>query len=214
MSIFLRNQKYFAIFLWLVCGTLSILAQSNLRDLTLAQKTEIVQSATFAVSDLANQVLQGNYQIAIDKMYPEWKKNIARKLGGLDIFNQKLAGIQKAMTENGVTMLEFKPTLSPQLLEGGVSTIIQGSDSQNQSADAMKWIVIVPTTTRLRILKEGTPMPILIQSKGYQIAITDKDKRDWTFIDGSGLKLSELRELFITIPMDTVLPEVSMSQAK
>jgi hypothetical protein len=48
---------------------------------------------------------------------------------------------------------------------------------------------------------------MVIESKGFQVAISDKDKIEWSFIDGAGLVVQDLRSLFISLPQDMVLPE-------
>jgi hypothetical protein len=68
--------------------------------------------------------------------------------------------------------------------------------------------------TKFRFIREGIPKPLIIESLGYQAAISPKDKLDWTFIDGAGLKVSDLRGLFITLPRNIELPPVSKREAR
>lgn len=67
-------------------------------------------------------------------------------------------------------------------------------------------MLLIPTEIRYRVMNGATPL--IIESKGYQIAISDKDKVNWTFIDGSGLKVQDLRSMFISLPKDMILPEI------
>jgi hypothetical protein len=75
-----------------------------------------------------------------------------------------------------------------------------------------QWLLLIPTVTEYRITQPGKggelPKFLVITSSGFQVAISDKDKNDWTFIDGSGVTVPELRRLFITLPDTLVLPEI------
>ena len=77
-----------------------------------------------------------------------------------------------------------------------------------------KWMILVPTVTRYRIMQEGNPRALVIESTGFQVAISDKDKNDWTFIDGSGLKPGDLRGVFITLPRDMELPRIGRREIR
>jgi len=61
------------------------------------------------------------------------------------------------------------------------------------------------TSRVLRILGDQNQV---IESRGYQVAISDKGTNDWTFIDGASLTVPELRSLFLTLPEDFKLPEI------
>jgi hypothetical protein len=65
---------------------------------------------------------------------------------------------------------------------------------------------MIPTVTKFRIIRQGEVKPIFIESVGFQVAISDKGKNDWTFIDGSGLTVNELRGLFVNLPQDLQFP--------
>jgi hypothetical protein len=77
-----------------------------------------------------------------------------------------------------------------------------------------KWLVLVPTVTTFRIMRQGEPKPLVIESTGYQVAISDKGKSDWTFIDGAGLTPADLRGIFITLPQDMELPPVGKREVR
>jgi len=70
--------------------------------------------------------------------------------------------------------------------------------------------------TQFKILQSQPGQPakwIEIESIGYQVAISDREKLDWTFIDGGGLNANDLRSVFITLPQDMVLPPVGKKEA-
>jgi hypothetical protein len=81
-----------------------------------------------------------------------------------------------------------------------------------------KWLLVVPTVTEFRLTepaKAGQAPKIKVAvNHSFQIAISDKGKNDWTFIDGSGLRVSELRRLFFTLPENMTLPEIKGEEKK
>ena len=54
----------------------------------------------------------------------------------------------------------------------------------------------------------------MIESIGFQVALADKGKNDWTFIDGAGLTTADLRSLFITLPQDMELPPIEKKEVR
>jgi len=168
---------------------------------------EVSASAVTAVRQLGVEVVQGHYKVAIDRMYPQWKERAAAKLGGMDKLEEKLADASREMVKQGVSMVSFQPSGVPQVFE-----VWPGKKSQTANGKPAeilvytKWLVIIPTTTRFNIIKDHQNR--VIESRGFQVAISDKGKNDWTFIDGAGLTVRELRSLFLTLPEDFKLPEI------
>jgi hypothetical protein len=77
-----------------------------------------------------------------------------------------------------------------------------------------KWMVLIPTVTTFRVILEGETKPRLIESTGFQVAVSEKGKNDWSFIDGSGLTVNDLRGLFATLPQDLQLPPVGKRETR
>ena len=77
-----------------------------------------------------------------------------------------------------------------------------------------KWLVLVPTVTKFRTHIKGDPVAVTIESTGFQVAVTDKGKEDWTFIDGAGVTVNDLRSLFVNLPMNLELPPLEKRQIK
>ncbi len=176
---------------------------------------EVSASAVKAVTQLGEQVVLGRYKVAIERMNPLWKERTARRIGGMDALERKLEGVAAEMVEQGISMISFKPHGRP--------TVYQVSPGRrpaagNAATDGRlvytRWLVIVPTTTTFRIIREGVPKPLVIESTGYQVAISDKGKNDWTFIDGAGLNPADLRGLFGTLPADIELPPVEKREVR
>jgi hypothetical protein len=169
---------------------------------------EVVQSATSAVAALGNEVVLGRYQAALERMNPLWKERVSQRMGGMQTLEEQLAKIPEEMVRQGITMLSSKPE--------GAPIVHQVGPQKGKSGNLVytKWLVLVPTMTKFRLIREGNPKPLVIESLGYQVAISPKEKLDWTFIDGAGLKASDLRGLFITLPRNIELPPISKRQAR
>jgi hypothetical protein len=119
------------------------------------------------------------------------------------------------MVQQGISMISIKPQGQPRPYEVSPgSKIIKENGTDTEKLVYTKWMVLVPTATKFRILREGNPKPIVIESTSFQVAVCDKGKNNWTFIDGSGLTTNDLRSLFITLPHNMELPPVGKREAR
>lgn len=170
---------------------------------------EVIASAKAAVAKLGGEVVLGHYGVAIERMYPTWKKRMAEKVGGMEQLEAKLSGAAKQMQTNGVSLISFKPEGQPIVHEVGLGKkTVTVNGTQSEVGVFTKWMMFIPTTTQFRFFKPNDPKPYVVESTGFQVAISDKGKNDWTFIDGSGLTVSDLRGLFLTLPEDLELPPI------
>ena len=77
--------------------------------------------------------------------------------------------------------------------------------------------MLVPTVTRFEVLHriDGQPPQwVEIESLSFQVAVSDRHKVDWTFIDGAGLTVGRLCNLYKTLPANIQLPPVHKRQIK
>lgn len=174
--------------------------------------------AVAAVTRLGEQVVQGHYQVALERMNPLWKERTCRRIGGMAKLEKQLAEAADAMVRQGITMLAFKPVGAPIVHQVAPARrmVEQGGTKAERFAHT-KWLVLVPTVTRFRILHSQpgqAARPVTIESTGFQVAICDKGTDDWTFIDGASLTRSDLRSLFITLPKDMELPAVGKREVR
>jgi hypothetical protein len=174
---------------------------------------EVASSAVAAVKAMGDQVVLGKPQVAIERMYPLWKESVAKREGGMEKLEAKLAGIVKQMQEQGVTLISFRPEGAPTAYEVGPGKeTVEENGKKVEKMIYKQWLLLIPTVTEYRIAKPGgandLPEFLVITSRGFQVAISDKGKNDWTFIDGAGVTVPELRRLFITLPDTMVLPEI------
>jgi len=182
-------------------------------DAQVAAPAEVTAAAVAAVKAMGDQVVLGRHQEAIKRMYQQWKESVAKREGGMEKLEAKLAGIVKQMNEQGVQVLSFRPEGIPTAYEVGPGKeVVEENGKKVEKMIYKQWLLLIPTVTEYRITQPGKggelPKFLVITSSGFQVAISDKDKNDWTFIDGSGVTVPELRRLFITLPDTLVLPEI------
>jgi hypothetical protein len=177
---------------------------------------DVVASAVSAVAALGDEVVLGRYQVALERMNPQWKDRTAMRMkGGLPELEKELAGVAKQMVQQGISMISFKPQGLPRSFEVGPGKKVETIKGETvESLIFTKWLVIIPTTTRFRILSPGETKPVVIESIGFQVAISDKGKNDWTFIDGSGLSVNDLRGLYVNLPQDLKFPPLEKREAR
>lgn len=163
---------------------------------------EVIRSAVQATEALGEKVVMGNHKVAVDRMYPRWKQRMAKRKGGVAELERELAGIGEIMARNGMSLTSFKIAGEPKIHEVWPGEKIAGEPVFT------KWVVLVPTVTRLRYMEEGQRKPGELDLYGFQVAITDKGSDDWTFISGSDISVADLRSLFTSLPANLELPEV------
>jgi len=175
----------------------------------------VVASAVKAVGDLGKEVVMGRYQVAVDRMYPQWKERTAARMGGMEKLQQQLDGVANQMLQQGISITDFKPQGQPRAFEVVAGKKVEVIDGiQVERLRYTKWMVLVPTVTKFRALIKGDPLAVIIESTGFQVAITEKGKEDWTFIDGSAVSVNDLRSLFGNLPQDLELPPLEKRQIK
>jgi hypothetical protein len=176
---------------------------------------DVVASAVAAVSSLGDEVVLGRYQVAVERMNPQWKERTANRMGGMEELEKQLAGVAKQMVQQGISMISFKPQGQPRSYEVGPGKKVEKVNGEDvESLIFTKWLIMIPTVTKFRIIRQGEVKPIFIESIGFQVAISDKGKNDWTFIDGSGLTVNELRGLFVNLPQDLEFPPLEKREAR
>lgn len=176
---------------------------------------EISNAAVAAVEALGKEVVLGKYQVAIDRMYPQWKERAAKRMGGMEKLEKQLEDVAKEMLQRGISITDFKPLGQPRAYEvypGKAVQIVDGKETEVMRYT--KWLVLVPTVTRVRMLIKGDPVAVNYESTGFQVAISDKGTNEWYFIDGSAVTVNELRSLFITLPENLELPPLEKKQIK
>ena len=175
----------------------------------------VVAAAVAAVAKLGDEVVLGHYQVAVERMYPVWKERAAKRMGGMDVLEKQLASVAAKMVQQGISIISFKPQGQPRSYE-----VVPGKKMVKENGVNVeklvftKWLVMVPTVRKIRIIREGNPKPVVVESTGFQVAVCDKGKNDWTFMDGADLNLNDLRGLFVTLPQNMELPPVAQRESR
>ena len=174
----------------------------------------VATSAVAAVEKLGDQVVRGNHRYAIDRMFPRWKARMAKRLGGMDKLEKQLEKVNEEMRLQGIHFMSFKPAGVPQVFEvwpGKKTETVDGKEVEVMIKT--KWLVLIPTVTRFRIIDDVGKYRY-IESKGFQIAVSDKGKNDWYFMDGASVTVADLRSLFPTFPDNVELPPIERREVK
>jgi hypothetical protein len=196
-------------------STLGALAEDSFPNPATTAPPEVVSSAVAAVRHLGEQVVLGRYHVAVERMNPMWKERAARRAGGMKALMEQLDGVARQMVEQGVSIIASAPKGQPRVFEvspGRKKSIVDGQEVEQMIYT--RWLILVPTVTTYRILVEGEPRPVVIESTGFQVAVSEKDPLDWTFIDGASITVNELRSLFLTLPKDLELPPIERREAQ
>jgi hypothetical protein len=180
-----------------------------------AAPPDVVASAVSAVAQLGDEVVMGRYQVAVERMNPLWKKRTAERLGGMKELEKQLAGVAQQMVQQGISMISFKPQGAPRSYEVGPGRKVDKvAGEEVESLIFTKWMVLIPTATTFRVMLPGEPKARVIESIGFQVAVSEKGKNDWTFIDGSGLTVNDLRGLYPTLPQDLEFPPLEKRESR
>jgi hypothetical protein len=174
---------------------------------------EVLDSGIAAVNDFGKQCTLGKFKVTYERMNPLWRKRLATKMGGEDILKAQCEKIGTQLAKNATTLISLTTESFPTIYEvspGKKTELVNGK--QVESLIYTKWLMVVPTLARYRIIgKDGKH---IIESHGFQIAVTDKTKLDWTFIDGATTSVADLRNMFISLPMAMKLPEMSTKRVE
>lgn len=190
--------------------------QPAVQEVSSVAPPDVVAAASEAVAGLGNEVVLGRYQVALQRMNPQWKERTAARIkGGMPELERQLAGVAQQMVQQGISMISFKPQGQPRSYEVGPGKKVDTVNGEEvESLVFSKWLVMIPTVTKFRIIRPGETKPIFIESVGFQVAISDKGKNDWTFIDGSALTVNDLRSLYMTLPQDMEFPPLGKREVR
>ncbi len=200
---------------WLLFFLFSIASVKGQNAVEERASPVVVASAVKAVGALGQQVVLGRYKVAMERMFPQWKRRAAKRIGGMEKLEKQLESVAAQMLQQGISITDFVSQGQPRAFEvipGKKVAVVNGK--QVEQLIYKKWLVLVPTLTKFRVFLPNDPKPVTIESTSFQIAISDKGKNDWTFIDGSSATVNELRSLFINLPKDLELPPLEKRQVR
>jgi hypothetical protein len=176
----------------------------------------LMAEAAAATQALGSEVVKENFSFTIQRMYPRWKTQAAKRMGGMDKLVEILAEVPKEMKRNGITILSFEVGQPASVFE--VNQVIAKTNDGEVLRAFTEWLVFVPTTTKYLVIEKETGRKRHLMTTGFQVAVKKKDAelkpgdpRGWFFIDGSSLSIETLRRMFPTLPATKEamqLPEV------
>ena len=153
-----------------------------------AVPAEILADAVRATQAVGDQTLKGEFDAVVEKLYPRSRKRAAKKLGGNQAVVDRMREMVNEFSAGGMALTKFV-----------AEPAIHGFDIP----EYREWLVFVPTTRTVRRISPETGLTQFLEITDYQVAIRKKEAgSEWSFINGSTLKISELRSFFPTLPID------------
>ncbi len=148
----------------------------------------VLADAVNAVQQVGEQTLKGQFEAVIAQLYPRYRQRAAKKLGGSDQLAVKMEQMVDEFAAGGLTVTQFV-----------AEPALHGFDIPEFG----EWLVFVPTTRTVRFIDPNTGQRRQGEIGDYQIAVrSKKEGSSWTFINGSLLKIQELRSFFPSLPVD------------
>ncbi len=167
---------------------------------------EVVNSGVAAVNDLGAEVVKGKFACLYERMNPQWRTKLAEKIGGEEKLRQQCESAGAVLAKNATTITRLAATGFPTVFEvspGKKESIVDGK--KVETLIYTQWLLFVPTITHLQIV--GDDGIHTVESRSFQVAISPKSELRWTFIDGATTSIAELRNLFISLPVNVTLPK-------
>lgn len=147
---------------------------------------KLVAEAVAAVQDVGDEALQGKFDEVVTKLYPRFRKRAVKQAGGEAALVATFAKMFSDLSATGITITKFEA--EPALHAFDIP-------------EFQEWLVFVPTARTIRFIDPTTKKVQRGVLKDYQIAIRKKDGAgEWSFLNGSTMKIAELRTLFPSLP--------------
>lgn len=167
---------------------------------------EVVNSGVAAVNDLGSEVVKGKFACLYERMNPQWRARLAEKIGGEAKLRQQCESAGAVLAKNAMTITRLTATGFPTVFEvspGKKESVVEGK--KVETLIYTQWLLLVPTITHMRIV--GVDGTHTLESRSFQVAVSPKSELQWTFIDGKTTSVAELRNLFISLPVNVTLPK-------
>ena len=172
-----------------------------------AVEQQVAASAQMAVQNLGNELMQGNFSYGYERIYPRWKRRLAKRYGGADKLDSQIQKGNAQKRDLKVIVSSYKAQQPTSFFSVWRSKKIDNNTGKpiinhlGQNMVVEHWLAIVPTITRIKIPVADVPGSIReIEEKSYTIAISEKGSHDWHFMTGLRPTVQDLRSLFPTLP--------------
>lgn len=167
----------------------------------------VASSAQSAVQKLGVEMMKGNFKYGHERMYPRWKRRLAKRYGGIEKLEAQMdvAAQQKVDMRLAVTAFHAGwPTSFFSVWRAKKIAPVTGKvvkDAAGREMVVEHWLAVVPTVTRVRVpdKQRGGKIRVL-EEQGYTIAISEKGANDWYFMTGMKPTVQDLRSLFPSLP--------------
>ncbi|MBT8043920.1 MAG: hypothetical protein KJO79_03125 [Verrucomicrobiae bacterium] len=209
-----------------ICPSLVILALAALPVSAerVAVDPSIAVSAQRAVQKLGLEMMKGNFKYGQDRMYPRWKRRLAKRVGSMQQLEAQLAAADQQRIKMRLSVTAFRADLPQVFFDVWKSKKINPVtgkpvlDGSGKEIIIEHWLAIVPTTTRVKVpdQQQGGKIRVL-EERSYTIAISEKGANDWYFLTGLKPTIQDLRSLFPSLPRDQKelgLPQPSAREIK
>ena len=184
----------------------------------------IADQAQAAVQKLGVELMRGNFKYSQDRMYPRWKRRMAKRIGSMERLEAQLATGDQQRVKMGLIVTSYqagRPTAFFDVWRAKKVDPVSGKlllDDNGRETVVSHWLAVVPTTTQVKVPdpQQGGRMRTL-EEKSYAIAIAEKGSSDWYFLTGMKPTIQDLRSLFPSLPIDRDelgLPESSAREIK
>jgi len=183
----------------------------------------VARSAQAAVQKMGLEMMKGNFGYAHTRMYPRWKRRLAKQHGGMAKLEAGLAQAVRQQAKMGMMVTAFHAGTPTSFFS--VWRAKKRDDKGELVKDATgrfivveHWLTFVPTVTRVKIpdTQRGGKLRTL-EERSYTVAITEKGKNDWYFMTGMKPTIQDLRSMFPSLPAtkkDLKLPPSSAREIK
>ena len=153
-----------------------------------AVPAEVLADAVKATQEVGDQTLRGDFDGVVQKLYPRYRKRSAKRLGSTEALTLHMQKLVNEFAASGMTVTKFE-----------AEPAIHGFDIP----EFREWLVFVPCKRKIRRIDPATGLTQWAEIRDYQVAIRKKEVgAPWSFINGSRLKISELRTFFPSLPND------------
>ena len=189
-----------------------------------AVEPSVETSAQAAVQKLGTEMMKDNFKYGYQRMYPRWKRRLAKRYGGADRLDAQLAVAAQQKVNMGVEVTYYHADRPAAFFSVWRAKKIDPrtgkpvKDATGRAVIVEHWLAIVPTTTRVRIPDPQRGGKIrTLEEKSYTVAISEKGTNNWYFLTGLKPTVQDLRSLFPTLPpteKELNLPKPSVREIK